>query len=525
MKVSLAIMLVGLVGLPAARASAQLVHGTIYGTVTDSSGAVLPGLDVDLQSNVTAPKRTTTGTRGEYTFTELDPGRYTLQVDADGFARFEAANVEVGVGTHTAIEATLAVAGPQVDVVVSGDVSMLDERSYGNANRFHQDALSRVPTARDPWVLMQLMPGVLVDRINVGGSESGQQSRFTARSDAGGFDTMWNIDGVTITDAAALGFSLTYYDFNAFEEVQFTTSSVDVRQQTGGLGVNMVTKRGTNQLHGMGRFLFAHDSLQGENIPADLKAIGFRGNRIERIAEFGADIGGSLVEDKLWIWGAAAKNDIRNTVITGFPDSTELTNFSGKVSWQVAPQNHFEVFLFRGEKVKIGRDAGVTRPPETTFDQGGPTNIYKFEDRHVFGPNLLVSGQFAYVDSSFFLTPQGGMDAQAYLSIADGGVWNGSFIDLSFDRPAYQTNVDGTAFFNTDEASHSLKFGFQYRRTPISSLTRWPGDQTYSIVNVEPLGLPPGLGIAELTRASDTNSVVRTMSAYVGDTTRPATGP
>ena len=86
---------------------------------------------------------------------------------------------------------------------------------------------------------------------------------------------MWNIDGVTITDMAAAGASTTYFDFNVFEEVQFTTGGLDSRQQTGGLGINLVSKRGANALHASGRAYFSNDELQGENVSSELKPLGF----------------------------------------------------------------------------------------------------------------------------------------------------------------------------------------------------------------------------------------------------------
>jgi hypothetical protein len=82
----------------------------------------------------------------------------------------------------------------------------------------------------------------LVGRPNVGGSESTNQAQYSARGD-NGMNTTWNLDGVTITDMVAVGASTTYFDFNVFEEVQFTTGGTDPRQQTGGLGINIVQAR------------------------------------------------------------------------------------------------------------------------------------------------------------------------------------------------------------------------------------------------------------------------------------------
>jgi hypothetical protein len=116
---------------------------------------------------------------------------------------------------------------------VSAATPVLDTRRQGNVANFDHVMLNEVPTARDPWALMQHLPGVIINRPNVGGSQSATQAVVIARGDDG-TGTSWNIDGVTITDPVAPGASSTYFDFNAFEEVQFTTSSVDARSRPAG---------------------------------------------------------------------------------------------------------------------------------------------------------------------------------------------------------------------------------------------------------------------------------------------------
>jgi hypothetical protein len=93
-----------------------------------------------------------------------------------------------------------------------------------------------------------------MDRENVGGNMSGQQSNYVSR---GGnvFNNKWAVDGIDITDMAATGSSPTYYDFDAFEEMTINTGGVDVTQQTGGVGINLVTKSGTGQVQGIVAFL------------------------------------------------------------------------------------------------------------------------------------------------------------------------------------------------------------------------------------------------------------------------------
>ena len=86
--------------------------------------------------------------------------------------------------------------------------------------------MQSLPSARDPWVVMQLAPAIMVDRENVGGNESGQQSALHAKGDTpapasgnDGANNLWAVDGIDVTDPAALGGSAVYYDFDMFEEL------------------------------------------------------------------------------------------------------------------------------------------------------------------------------------------------------------------------------------------------------------------------------------------------------------------
>src|SRR5437016_9914103 len=104
-----------------------------------------------------------------------------------------------------------------------------------------------------------------MDRENIGGNMSGQQSNYISR---GGVPTnnKWTLDGVDITDMAATGSSPTYYDFDMFEEMTINTGGVDVTQQTGGVGINLVTKSGSDRFRGSSRFYDTNKNVESTNI-------------------------------------------------------------------------------------------------------------------------------------------------------------------------------------------------------------------------------------------------------------------
>ena len=101
-----------------------------------------------------------------------------------------------------------------------------------------------------------------MDRVNVGGSQSGQQSNYISRGGNTG-NNKWSLDGVDITDMSATGASPIYYDFDMMQEMQVTTGGADASQQTGGVGINFVTRSGTDRFKGSGRALQHQRALRG----------------------------------------------------------------------------------------------------------------------------------------------------------------------------------------------------------------------------------------------------------------------
>jgi hypothetical protein len=509
-------LLLALTLLLAPAASAQQQTGRIDGVITDATGAVVPGATVLLTGATTAQVEAITSANGDYHFLNLSPGTYAVTAKLAGFADVVRQNVIVQTGGSTQIDLQMKPSGVQETVTVTGASPVVDTRRTTTEVTFDQTQLQEIPTARDPWVLLQQTPGVLVDRVNVGGNESGQQSLFV-RGASDGTDTMWNLDGIMITDPSAIGSSPTYYDFDAFQEVQFTTAGNDVRQQTGGIGVNFVTKRGSNQFKGSGRFFGTTKDLQSRNISSDVvtaqPTFGHAcsgdtskrcGNEIDRVMDFGLEIGGPIAKDKVWFWGSAAKNDIKNITIAGNPDNTQLLDYNGKVDWQANTTNRLNFLFFRGDKRKQGRSASPTRPPETTHNQSGPTNLYKVEDNITVGSSTFVAARYAFISGGFTLTPQGGREANVWID-EDAQTFHGSYVHFETTRPQHQFQIDGNHFMGKQE----LKFGFQYRHTIVESLTAWPGNKVVADV---------GDGLAFITRDLSNKVKEQIVSGYVGDT-------
>ncbi len=511
----------------AGAAVAQLQSGNLYGTTKDDRGAALPGATVTL-SGQGAPQVQTSDAEGQFHFLGLSPGPYAVKAELQGFSTVDYPNVVVAVGRSTTIEMTLSSAVEDV-ITVTAESPLLDEKSIRTGNTVSQTELSKIPTARDPWAVLQSTPGVLTDRINVGGNESGQQSLYTGPG-SGADQAVWALDGMVITDMSATGSSPGYFDFDSFEEMQVTTGGSDASIATGGVVLNMVTKRGTNAWRGSGRYYYTDDSLQS-NLSfsnGDLGKAGpwnnnhaqgpfKQGNRISKIQDYGLEIGGPIVKDKLWVWGAYSKPKIDLLTISDFFDKTTLEDKNLKLNWQIVPANSLTAVYWDSAKTKLGRNAGPTRPQETTFDQsnfGDSPTAYKAEDTHIFSSSFYLTGLYSKVNGGFQLAAEGGdkpfwQDATA--------TWHDSFFLIQIQRPQEQARVDASSFFNTGNVSHELKFGAGHRTADQQTLSRTNGG--YYSQDLQVLGGPAATAwVVNLARDENVAVNAKYDSAFVQDT-------
>jgi hypothetical protein len=489
-------------------AAAQLQTGDLYGTVKGADGGALPGATVTLEG-VGSPKVQVTDADGDFRFLSLYPGTYKLTAELQGFSTLEYPDVAIRVGGKTEIEVTLS--GTVEDVItVTGESPIIDERQVNRGANVAAVDLDKVPTARDPWSLLSLAPGVLVDRFNLGGNESGQQSNFLGAGSTAR-DNVFAVDGVIMTDMNSVGASFSYFDFGAFEEVQFTVSSADVTMATSGVTINQVTKRGTNDWRGQARYLRTDGNWQSD--PAGLGG-GLVGNQIDTVEEYGADAGGPLWKDHLWAWASYGESDIRNIVIGGQLDHTKLEDFNSKLNFQTGQQNSGVLHYWTNDKLKFGRGAGPTRAPETTFDQTTPQDVYKVEDTFIPTSSFFVTGLYAYDDGFFTLSPQGGLDHDMFRD-ADG-VLRGSNLDFDQEGIIDQARLDMNTFFDAGSSHNELKFGGSFREQENHSGTVWPRGKF--VISGEYLGLDPGTAMVVFPRNRTVGIDSKYDTAWVQDT-------
>jgi hypothetical protein len=480
----------------AGAAIAQEETGSVYVKVTDVEGAALPGVTAEL-SGVGAPRITVTNTIGEVRFLGLDPGEYRLHVSLEGFGALEYPNVRVQTARSTTLHVELSAPIGEL-ITVTSESPLLDERKLTTGTTVSRIELEKIPTARDPWAILSQTQAVLSDRVNVGGNESGQQAVFRAPA-VSDDENDFLVDGVQITDMAAIGSSPTYYDFDQFSEMQYSTGGSEITKASAGVSVNLVTKRGTNEIRGSSRYLLTDSKgyfggldqgapdVSGDLAP-DQEPI--EPNRINRIQDYGFEAGGPLKRDHLWLWGSWGSQVVKMTAAGGAPDNTDLENVALKFNGVFRDDNSFIASFNNGDKIKLGRDAGRTRPAETSVDQRGPTGVYKAEDTHVFNSNFFLSGTWSKVDGGFGVISQGvksagcaGLDCpfEVETLVDPGGIYRNSYYQFNSSRPAEEWKLDGSYFFGSGLASHEFKFGGRERSAEVFTSFLWPGRNIFHL--------------------------------------------
>jgi hypothetical protein len=530
-----AVLLVG----DAGAALAQLQTGNLFGKVTDQGKAALPGVTVTLATGE-APQVQVSNAQGEFRFLGLAPASYDLKAELQGFESAERPDIVISVGHNTHVE--LVMNPPFTEKVVVVGNPLLDEKEFRPGTTVSQNDLAKIPTARDPWTILQSAPGVLVDRVNVGGNESGQQSTYIG---PGSFQnqSIWSVDGVVITDMAAIGSTPSYFDFGAFEEMQISTGGSDVTIATGGVVLNLVTKRGTNEYRGSARYLQAPGSTESSTsfsksslpiIPTGPSAgqpqpeFGTQfSNKINKVDDWGGEIGGPILKDHIWAWGSYGQQDVSVQTLpsrlspNGLTDKTKLPTWNAKVNAQVTADNSLTLFGSNNSKQKTGRNAGPTRTLPTAWDQGqfgGKPTILKAEDTQIFSPNLYATVLYSHVYGGFFLNPIGGFSTSSPDAFLDGnGVWQNSFLYEQIKRPQTQEKADASTFFNTGSLSHELKYGAAYRIAESATNVNWSGSG-WMIAAGGFGGEPTGDNDLLLSRAALPDAKVKYTNAYAQDT-------
>ena len=209
-------------------------------------------------------------------------------------------------------------------MTVTGESPIVDTKATAAKTTFDLESLQNIPSARDPWVMLERVPGIAMDRANVGGSQSGQQSGYISPRRARPATTSGRLTASTSPTCRRPAPRRSTTTSTCSQEMQVTTGGADASQQTGGVGINLVTRSGTNRFKGSGRFYITDDKFEADNITDEIRAQGAgSGAPIQNINDYGFEVGGPIMRDKLWYWGSYGTQDVKVGVVDFYKNTPE----------------------------------------------------------------------------------------------------------------------------------------------------------------------------------------------------------
>ncbi|MGB7547180.1 MAG: carboxypeptidase regulatory-like domain-containing protein [Terracidiphilus sp.] len=342
------------------------VTGSIVGTVMDSTGGAIPGATVVALNTENGVKTsTTTNGTGAYAFPQLPVGHYNLLVDANGFSHFQEMNIVVDVNAALRVDVTLQVRSVAERVEVSANAVQVDTVSTQLGQVIGGTSMTSLPlNGRSYTDLLALQPGVVpasnesTNGVNSysnappsGGLNDGTLSIGGARGSSNGF----MVNGGNVQEQLANGTSI-IPNVDSIDEFRIITNNFDAEygHYSGGL-VNVITKSGTNQIHGDAFDFLRNTALDARNYYSPARGV-YHQN------QFGGTVGGPIVRDKLFFFAdyqGTRQNIGQSTGLVPVPSmddrSGNLTDVSSQLTGTVVgPQVASTLTQQLGYTVSVG---------------------------------------------------------------------------------------------------------------------------------------------------------------------------
>jgi hypothetical protein len=283
--------------------AAAQTGAALTGIVSDSTGAVLPGVSVEAKSPalIEQTRSAVTDEAGRYRIVDLRPGTYSVTFNLPGFSPVIREGIELSGSFIANVDAQLRVGALTESLTVTGETPVVDTQSTKTQETLSNDVISSIPTGRQYFSLTTLVPALNVQGNDVGASSGPIFSVFQAhggRRDEG----QVHVEGLS-AGFQGLGVSGYVPDVGTAQEVNVTIMGGMGEATTGGPVMNISPKVGGNEFHGT---FFANGSaagLQASNYTTALSNAGLRApNKIQKLWDVNGALGGPIKKDRLWFY-------------------------------------------------------------------------------------------------------------------------------------------------------------------------------------------------------------------------------
>src|SRR6266550_1665234 len=460
--------------------------GDLEGKVTDSTGAALPGVTIEARSRALQGTRSvSTGFDGTYRFALLPPGDYTVTFKLEGLAPETRKNVTVSLGKDTSLDVTMKPAAMSAEISVSAAAPVLDTTSTTLGTNLNTRAIETLPSGRNYASVVQVTPGVSSD-ANPGNPS---QSTISVYGSSGAENSFF-IDGVNTTNVE-YGFQGKELNFEFISEVDVKTGGYEAEygRSTGGI-INVITKSGGNDFSGD---LFGYQD--SNSLQANRKTVVSTAGSPKSFTrkDYGLDVGGFIMRDKLWFFGAYDRVD--NSLDSALPKgalhegdivtSKSRRNLgSAKLTYNVAANQSVIATFLQDPRADTGaiNDANHTLngDPSTYLgrqDFGGRDYALRYEG--ALASQWVLSAQAARHRESNSVGPATAAgEAIEYRDADNDFAQTGGFgliQNKNFDRKHY--GASALRLFH----GHELKAGIDYETEKAQVIKRMSGGQQVDV--------------------------------------------
>jgi hypothetical protein len=447
--------------------------GKITGTVTDSSGAPVAGAAVAVKSSALLAQRGTQSEGdGSYLLDLLPPGAYEVIVTMPGFRTFNETGIIITAGFTATIHSRLQV-GEVAEVVKVEGNPIIDLENNQTSTTFDQNLLQDIPSGRDPWSTVAQMPGATTSTFDVAGNNSYQQSTMEVHGSTPA-EQIYSFNGLDLNwPGSNGGYTQFYTNHDSFDEFQVVADNAPASVPIGGVYMNMVTKSGSNQLHGqIGLYYLTAGIQAGVKFPQFNGKPVTSGSPFDMTKDTTASLGGPLIKDKWWIFGSYRRYDLRQRILSvtdqaGSPvvDVNHQTNTDLRSDYQVNSKNKFSfIWLYNEQNRFFRRDTAYSFVTEqASWKQIEPAYILQGLWTSQITNNLLLDFRIGYNKIVFPLSYQAGVTASD-INVQDVGLSTESVAaPYQFANPAWvlKWSAGGSWYKGNFHGTHNFKFGFE----------------------------------------------------------------
>ena len=470
--------------IPATAAAQVGQTAVLTGTVTDSSGAAIPGATVTVTSPsmIGGSRSVVTEADGTYRFPALAPGTYEVTYELQGFTSSKR-EVRLLLGQTISADQTLSVGGLQESVMVSGQAPIVDVTSSSSAKNLPQEVMEFIPfTSRFGPGAMLLAPGVNPNNYSSYGSGASSSNSYM-------------IDGVDVSDPEG-GTIWVFANHNWIQEVQVV--GLGANAEFGGFtGVasNSLFRSGSNIFSGLIETLWENDALTGDNTTAEIlkENPNLTAPTTDYVTDTTAQIGGPIKKDKAWFF-TSFQYYRPITAAAGYPPpvnefyTASQWNAKGPVArvensprFLVKPtlklgQSDQLTGFFETDMYKVdGRGQGATTAPIATVHQDSPEVAWNINYTKVLTPSAVFDVKYSGFWGYYYLSPYNGDDTMGWIDFDENVFAVNSYYYYNADRTRNQANASITQFASGFAGDHNLKFGAEFERSTIVSELGYPG--------------------------------------------------